>query len=407
LVPGGKRDRRGKIEAATERRVVLEHTPALSGGRANRHIEAVVWAGEGVTMEESNRQTEYLLKVGGGLFAAFVAPIVTGIILYYIQKKLDDPKPETPAPAAKGSDSGVTAKASPSKVAEPKNDLSANPNTKENPKLAAAGDLAQALKSTVRRPAFKKKAHAVERLFNGKDLAGFDTYLSAPHGGGSAYGMNNDPEHVFTVQGGELHISGKVFGGLVTRGAYENYHLTIEYKLGEKRWPPRVNLPRSSGIVLHALGAPGDVAGWSIAGISCHIGELETGSLSVPNGMRTPISFSAAAEKVALKKANRFQYVYKPGGPVTTLESGSVHGLDFHPAMAKNPSPGKTSRLRVNPSGEWNNLECICAGDRITVVLNGTVVNVATRVSQTRGKIYFESRGAEISFRTIELKPQP
>jgi hypothetical protein len=64
----------------------------------------------------------------------------------------------------------------------------------------------------------------------------------------------------------------------------------------------------------------------------------------------------------------------------------------------------KTASVLVDPVGEWDKLECVCAGDRITVVLNGTTVNVATRVSQTRGRIFIESQGAEISFRTIDLK---
>ena len=55
--------------------------------------------------------------------------------------------------------------------------------------------------------------------------------------------------------------------------------------------------------------------------------------------------------------------------------------------------------------GEWNRLECICAGDTITNVLNGTVVNAATQVSHRRGKILFQSEGAEVFFRLIELHP--
>ena len=57
------------------------------------------------------------------------------------------------------------------------------------------------------------------------------------------------------------------------------------------------------------------------------------------------------------------------------------------------------------PVGEWNRLECICDGDKITNVLNGTVVNVGTKASHTKGKILFQSEGAEIFFRRIDLKP--
>jgi len=40
-------------------------------------------------------------------------------------------------------------------------------------------------------------------LFNGKDLAGFYTYLRGT-------GKNNDPEKVVTVHDGMVHVSGKV-----------------------------------------------------------------------------------------------------------------------------------------------------------------------------------------------------
>jgi hypothetical protein len=364
-------------------------------------------------MEEPSKHKEFLFKVVGAMFAAVIAPILTGIVLYYIQKYLDKPKPESPAKdatvVAKAESPGPSAPAKGKPEADRKVDSKPTTTTKTKDPSAslAALDVAPAAKSTVRRPFLKRKAHAVQRLFNGQDLTGFDTYLGAPQGRTSPYGKNNDPERVFTVSGGQLHVSGKVMGGLVTHETFENYHLTVEYKLGEKRWPPRENGLRSSGIVLHATGAPGEVHGWSMAGITCQIGELDTGSLAVPNALAKPISLSASAEKIALKKADRFQYVYKPGEPVTTLQTGSIHRLDYHPPLAKKAALGKSSRVRVNPVGDWNKLECICAGDRITITLNGTVVNVATRVSQARGKIFIESRGAEISFRTIELKPQP
>src|SRR6185436_3775140 len=47
------------------------------------------------------------------------------------------------------------------------------------------------------------------RLFNGKDLSGFTTWL---HG----LGKNNDPTKVFTVQDGILRISGETYGALIS-----------------------------------------------------------------------------------------------------------------------------------------------------------------------------------------------
>src|SRR5690242_8888369 len=55
-------------------------------------------------------------------------------------------------------------------------------------------------------------------LFNGKDLTNFYTWLKNQ-------GKNNDPEKVFTVHDGMIHISGREFGGIITDKEYDNYHL--------------------------------------------------------------------------------------------------------------------------------------------------------------------------------------
>ena len=57
------------------------------------------------------------------------------------------------------------------------------------------------------------------------------------------------------------------------------------------------------------------------------------------------------------------------------------------------------------PAGEWNRMEVVCDGDSITNIVNGYVVNVATRSSLTKGKIIIQSEGAEILFRKIEVRP--
>jgi hypothetical protein len=58
-----------------------------------------------------------------------------------------------------------------------------------------------------------------------------------------------------------------------------------------------------------------------------------------------------------------------------------------------------------NPAGQWNTLECVCAGDSITNILNGKIVNKGTGASHTKGKILFQSEGAEVFFKRIELLP--
>ena len=50
-------------------------------------------------------------------------------------------------------------------------------------------------------------------------------------------------------------------------------------------------------------------------------------------------------------------------------------------------------------------MEVICDGDRITNIVNGYVVNIGTNSSLSRGKLMFQSEGAEILFRKIEIRP--
>src|SRR5262245_35508524 len=79
-------------------------------------------------------------------------------------------------------------------------------------------------------------------LWNGHDLAGWDTYLGRPHRSSSVpllqknadgeyaepIGVNRDPLNVFSVVSADgapaIRISGEVYGGLITRSEYENYH---------------------------------------------------------------------------------------------------------------------------------------------------------------------------------------
>jgi hypothetical protein len=50
-------------------------------------------------------------------------------------------------------------------------------------------------------------------------------------------------------------------------------------------------------------------------------------------------------------------------------------------------------------------VECLCAGKRITVVVNGTTVNECYDVFPAAGKVLLQCEGFEIFFRKFELRP--
>ncbi len=227
-------------------------------------------------------------------------------------------------------------------------------------------------------------------VFNGKDLTGFYTYL---HDHKYA-----DPDKVFTVRDGLLRISGQEFGGLTTREEFANYHLITEWKWGGTTWPPRVRNARDSGILLHCVGLDGAASGHWMESQECQIIEGGCGDFIMVAGRDKP---SLTCE---VRTGTDGQPYFAKGSPAVTRDSGRFNWWGRDPEWKD--VIGFRGRCDVEkPAGEWNRLEVICDGGTITNILNGHVVNIATRSSLTRGKLIFQSEGAEIVFRKIEIRP--
>lgn len=240
-------------------------------------------------------------------------------------------------------------------------------------------------------------------LFNGKDLTNFYTYLVAPQKGEKPYGKNNDPEKVFTVHDGMIHVSGKVFGCFTTEKEYDNYHLVVEFKWGDKTWPPRDGKTRDSGVLLHCTGEDGGYGPW-MESFECQMIEGGTGDFLVLGGKEKR---SLTVESVKFPtwngKTASDQFYYQPGADPVRHSSGRInwYGRSAHWQDVK----GFRGVQDVEkPAGYWNRLECICFGDEIINILNGQVVNLGAQASHTKGKILFQSEGAEVFFRRIDLK---
>ena len=121
----------------------------------------------------------------------------------------------------------------------------------------------------------QKKGESIE-LFD-KELSNFDLWNGVPHTTvkglpegtyqsdkvtqGTPLGLNNDLKNVFTTfeEDGEtiIKITGEVYGCLTTKAVYENYHLSVMFKWGEKKWAPRLEDRRDSGILYHCYGEHG------------------------------------------------------------------------------------------------------------------------------------------------------
>lgn len=226
--------------------------------------------------------------------------------------------------------------------------------------------------------------------FNGRDLTGFYSYL---HGHG-----RDDPNKVFTVHDGAIVVSGQELGGLTTVQEFHDYHLVAEWKWGERTWAPRKNSARDSGILVHCVGADGAASGNWMESQECQVIEGGAGDFIMVGGKNKP---SLTCEtRVGPDK----QLYFEKGGKAVARNSGRFNWWGRDPSW-KDELGFRGARDVEKPAGEWNRMEILCDGDAITIILNGYVVNIGTKSSLTRGKILFQSEGAEILFRKIEVRP--
>jgi hypothetical protein len=226
--------------------------------------------------------------------------------------------------------------------------------------------------------------------FNGKDLTGFYTYTK-DH-------KYDDPKKVFTVEDGVIRVSGEEYGGFATRDEFHDYHLIAEWRWGDRTWAPRKTAARDSGILLHCVGPDGAAGGQWMESQECQIIEGGCGDLLMVAGKGRP----------QLSCEVRFgpdqQPYYEKGGERITRNAGRYNWWGRDPSW-KDQLGFRGKRDVEKPAGEWNRMEVICDGDTITNIVNGYVVNVGTGSSLTKGKLQFQSEGAEILFRKIEIRP--
>ena len=206
-------------------------------------------------------------------------------------------------------------------------------------------------------PCFILRATAQEfkPIFNGKDLEGWYTFLKSK-------GVRNDPDTVFSVQNGLLRITGKEFGYIVTERSFTDFHLVVEFKWGEKKYPPRENKVRDNGILYHVVQTD---RVWPRS-IECQIQEGDCGDFWL-------------IDSVTIR-----------------LDSGRTE-------------PTKNTRIikkkdNERPVGEWNTIEVISYKGKCVHLVNGVEVNAGDEASLRSGRILIQSEGAEIFYRKIDIK---
>lgn len=207
-------------------------------------------------------------------------------------------------------------------------------------------------------------------------------------------GLNNDPKNVFsTYQHNNetiLKISGEIYGGLTTKSEYSNYHFKCDFRWGTKKWAPRLNKKRDSGILFHAKGPHGKFWNVWMQSLECQVQEDDCGDFIALSGTRVDI--------FTTKQENSRRSQYNPKGTLQTFSGYVDHG----------PST-------EYENGKWNTIEIITYGQTSIFIVNSipNMVLLNTTYKNNKGEItplkegllQIQSEGAEIEYKSMEIKP--
>ncbi|TFG43177.1 MAG: DUF1080 domain-containing protein [Bacteroidia bacterium] len=182
------------------------------------------------------------------------------------------------------------------------------------------------------------------QLFNGKNLSNWVFKLKD---------QTVDPATVFTVQNGVIHIKGDPFGYMRTRDEYSEYKLHVEW-----RYPGEAS---NSGVFVHA---------------------------------QLPDTIWLKCIECQLKSGSAGDFVCMNGAKMNEIKNNSR-------------VVSKMAASSEKPVGEWNTMEVICKSNTIEVLVNGTLQNKATGISETRGHICLQSEGKDIEFRNVFVTKLP
>lgn len=186
-----------------------------------------------------------------------------------------------------------------------------------------------------------------ELLFNGKDFEGWTFDVLDPA---------VEPEAVWSVSEGMIICKGRPPGVMRTVKEYADYELTVDW-----RWAPG-GKAGNSGILVHSS-KPREMFAW-------------------------PKSIEV---QLATGNAGDFWMIG---------ESISVAG-----AQPQGRRWWKNGEGQEKPPGEWNTARIRCEGAKLSVWINGELMNEGIELSTQKGAICLQSEGTEVHFRNLVLTP--
>lgn len=242
-------------------------------------------------------------------------------------------------------------------------------------------------------------------LFNGKNLDGWYTKVQN-------HPKNDDPGKVFQFDDGVIHVykdqpegTAVPSGYLATEAEYENYHVRMEFKWGEKKFKPRMMQRRDAGLLYHIVGS--DFV-WPRC-IECQIQENDVGDCFTVRGAQVDILGELAD---AEKKIYRYKSK-SDGGTAQTVGDGGIR---------------RVIKSSTNEHDGWNSVEIVVHSDAGSQhIVNGATVFESTALRQLgppedagkphdkdkdppawqplrRGKIALQAEYSEVFYRNVEIQ---
>jgi hypothetical protein len=203
----------------------------------------------------------------------------------------------------------------------------------------------------------------VTPLFNGKDLAGWEADVPARD-------TDRTVRDSFVVRKGLLVSLGKPEGHLLTRNAYRDYRLEVQY-----RFP---GPPGNCGVLVHAS-RPRALYKMFPQSIEVQMHSGDAGDFWV---IQEDIKVPDMEKRRPRKDGEKW------GGS----EGDARRILNLTDTSEK-------------PLGEWNTMVIEARGRSIKVWVNGDVVNEGFEATADRGRIALQAEGTEVELRKVEIGP--
>jgi 3-keto-disaccharide hydrolase len=205
----------------------------------------------------------------------------------------------------------------------------------------------------------------VVQLFNGKDLAGWEADVPAKD-------TDKTVRDSFIVRDGMLVSLGKPEGHLLTKDAYRDYRLEVEY-----RFPGQGG---NCGVLVHAS-RPRALYKMFPQSIEVQMMSGDAGDFWV---IQEDIKVPDMEKRRPRKEGEKWGGAEGDARRILNLTDNSE-----------------------KPLGQWNTMVIEARGRTIKVWVNGDLVNQGTDATADRGRIALQAEGTEVEFRKVQIGPLP